>query len=76
MLESVEFANTPADPDGYAIGEAIVVTATFSERVWVYGCAGRQPAGGGQPPSTMTYYPETHRAQRDRGTLEYLATLD
>ena len=34
-LVSVQFANEPRDPDGYAIGELIDVTATFSERVWV-----------------------------------------
>ena len=71
VLESVEFANTPADPDGYAIGEAIVVTATFSERVWVYG----SPVVNLQVGSSlkeMTYYPLT--TTNASGTVEYLAT--
>ena len=70
-LESVEFANTPSDDDGYAIGEAIVVTATFSERVWVYG----SPVVNLQVGSSlkeMTYYPLT--TTNASGTVEYLAT--
>ena len=73
VLESVQFANTPADPDGYAIGEEIQVTVTFSERVWVYG----GPALNlqvGPDLKTMTYYPlvETNAS----GTLEYLPSTD
>lgn len=70
-LESVEFANTPADNDGYAIGEAIEVTATFSERVWVYG----SPIVNltlGDSMKQMTYYPLT--TTNASGTLEYIAT--
>ena len=68
-LESVEFANSPSDPDGYAIGEEIQVTATFSERVWVYG----SPVVNlqvGDSLKSMTYYPLT--AESATGSIEYL----
>ena len=71
VLESVEFANTPADTDGYSIGEAIQVTATFSERVWAYGAPVVNLQVGGSL-KTMTYYPET--TTNASGTIEYLAS--
>ena len=69
VLESVEFANTPADDDGYRIGESIEVTATFSEPVWVSG----NPIVNlqvGSSTKTMEYQqPFTVSAT---GTVEYL----
>ena len=69
VLESVEFANTPADDDGYAIDEAIQVTATFSEPVWVAGSPVINLQVGNDL-KTMNYF-APYRISAT-GTVEYL----
>ena len=72
-LESVQFANQPADSDGYAMGEEIQVSATFSERVWVYG-GPILNLRVGDSLKAMSYYQLT--GINASGTLEYLRSTD
>lgn len=69
VLQAVEISSTPTDPDGYAIGEQIRVTATFSERVWVQG-APIVSLRVGDDLREMTYDPET--ITDESGTIEYI----
>ena len=71
VLESIEFVNTPADADGYAIGEEVRVTATFSERVWIYGEPILNLQVGGDL-KAIAYHPLT--GTNASGTIEYLSS--